>query len=173
MSTFRPLVCIAAFCALCLSSRASSADDLTISDGWRVYDNFKYEYHICYPYRMLKPQGEPDAGDGQEFIAGDGGKLLVFGSFNVEGSALDQIVGSYTSDLIKPHGRLTYRAIHSGWAVVSGENGRDRIFYSKTIKRNDEIAIFQLSYPKALAKRYAPIARRLSQCLAHIRARGR
>src|SRR5206468_165682 len=97
---------------------------LKIANGWKLYDNFKYEYHLCYPYKLLKPQGEPLAGDGREFISRDGGKLVVFGSFNVEERTLDQIVKSYTADLIKTRGRVTYRIMHSDWAVVSGDDGR-------------------------------------------------
>ena len=50
-----------------------SEGDLVISPGWKLYDNFKYEYHNCYPYKLLKPEGESDAGDGEEFIAGTAG----------------------------------------------------------------------------------------------------
>jgi len=147
-------------------------DDLKIANGWKLYDNFKYEYHICYPYKLLKSQGEPDAGDGQEFIARDGGKLVVFGSFNVEEQTLSQIVESYTADLVK-RGHVTYRVMRSDWAVISGDDGRDRFFYSKTIKRSDEIAIFQLTYPKGQASRYKAITARLTRCFAHIHVEGR
>ena len=106
-------------------------------------------------------------------IARDGAKLIVFGSFNVDEKPFNQIVNSYTTDLIKPAGRVTYRTMGKNWAVASGEDGRGSIFYSKTIKRSDEVATFQLIYPRRLAARYAPIATHLSECLAHITVESR
>ncbi len=47
-------------------AQAASPDGHT----WRTYSNARHQYAVCCPADLLKPQGEPDAHDGQAFTGG-------------------------------------------------------------------------------------------------------
>ena len=58
--------------------------------SYSVYRNAKYEYSICYPPNLLKPQPEAASGDGRKFVGANGVQLLALGRYNV----LDETVSS-------------------------------------------------------------------------------
>lgn len=101
-------------------SQTVSAAPKHMDDGWENYVNSRYQYQICYPSRLLKPQGEPDSGDGQQFLATDGGKLTVFARNNVVGlgndngqseTSLSKTVEDEISYMEGSKGKTTYKVI--------------------------------------------------------------
>lgn len=98
----------------------ASASSRQENDGWEIYANVRFQYQICYPSRLLKPQGESDNSDGQRFLASDGGELAVFGWNNISGFAhgkdeleasLSEAVEQAISALKGPKGKVTYKVI--------------------------------------------------------------
>jgi hypothetical protein len=134
--------------------------------GWAVYANIRYGYQVCYPPRVLRPQGESDNSDGQVFSAPDGGELRVYGTNNVMNDTLAASLRETGSRLSGPHGRVTYRVLRATWGVVSGEDGLGHVFYAKTVMRRDQFLAFELTYPRAQAAAYGSIAAAVSQCFA-------
>jgi hypothetical protein len=141
------------------SAQASGA-----ADGWKTYVNVRFRYQVCYPAALLKPQGEADNGDGQEFKAADGGRLAVWGSNNAMDQTLSDAVKMNAEDLTGKAGKVSYRVIRPGWAVISGDDGGRLDFYSKIILRDDQLLVFELKYPKTAAARYKPVVDRLAHC---------
>lgn len=140
----------------------------TATESWRTYVNDRFRYSICYP-PLLHPLAEAPNGDGRRFVGPAQASLAVFGRNDVDGAALDRTVGQDAADLAGRGGRISYRAGRGDWRVVSGNDAAGTIFYSKTIRRGDQFAIFELHYPAAAHGLYAPIVRRLSACFAMLR----
>ena len=131
--------------------------------AWKTYTSVRYQYAICYPADLLKPQGELDAHDGQTFKAADGAEMAVFGANNVDGKSLDIAARAYARDLGGEGGHITYIAGRADWRVLSGV-GPKAMFYAKTFKRNDQFLTFTLAYPAAAAPRYDLVAAAVSRC---------
>lgn len=154
-------------------SQTVSAAPKHMDDGWENYVNSRYQYQICYPSRLLKPQGEPDSGDGQQFLATDGGKLTVFARNNVVGlgndngqseTSLSKTVEDEISYMEGSKGKTTYKVIKKNWAVFSGYNQMLKEFYGKIIKREDQLFIFEIQYPRSEREKYNKIVSVIEKC---------
>jgi hypothetical protein len=143
-----------------LASATSGQED----DGWEIYANARFQYQICYPSRLLKPQGEPDNGDGQQFLASDGGVLTVFGQYNALNASFDEMAeqeGEYTKG---EKGNITYKVLRKNWAVFSGYDGSSNEFYKKIIQQGDRFFVFEIKYPASKKEKYSAIIVRLVKC---------
>lgn len=141
------------------------------SDGhrWERYTNVRFQYGICYPKDVLTAQPEADNSDGRKFTGKDGAELAVWGSNNALASTLKQEAEDAAKRRAGPNGRVTYRATHAKWAVVSGENGT-RIFYDKIFynRKADQFKRFEMTYEKSQAPLYNPIVSRIAKCFADL-----
>ncbi|UYY56856.1 hypothetical protein [Sphingomonas sp. S2-65] len=133
---------------------------------WRTYVNVRFGYRICYPANLLLPQPEAPNGDGRVFVAADSATLTVFGRNNAEQASLSKTAAELASDRAGSKGSVRYRLVRRNWAVSSGEDGGSKLFYGKTILRDDQFIIFDLVYPKALAAQYKPVVEQLARCFA-------
>jgi hypothetical protein len=158
------------FCGVlgsCLQAQAKEPR----GDGhsWVRYGNPRFQYDICYPKDLLTAQPEAENGDGRRFTGADGVSLAVWGSNNALSSSLKDEIDAAAKRLAGPAGRVTYRAMHAGWAVVSGENGAglfyDKIFYNR---KADQFKQFEITYDKSQATLYNPIVSKISGCFADL-----
>ncbi len=134
-------------------------------DGWEIYSNARFQYQICYPSQLLKPQGEPDNGDGQKFLASDGGELTVFGGYNdVLHWTIEYTLKTYSADLVGQKGKITYQVIKNDWAVFSGDDGERTEFYGKIFIRNNKFYMFEITYKKEHKNKYSKIVEIISRC---------
>lgn len=131
---------------------------------WKDYVNVRYKYRVCFPSTLLKAQREPDNSDGKTFKGADGSELLVYGTNNVDNSTLATEAEAEAHSYTGTSGKITYRARGRNWVVLSGNDGRSKLFYNKTMQRGDQFMTFQLKYPKASAVRYGKIVDRISRC---------
>lgn len=144
-----------------LASATSRRED----DGWEIYSNARFQYQICYPSQLLKPQGEPDNGDGQKFLASDGGELTVFGGYNdVLHWTIEYTLKTYSADLVGQKGKITYQVIKNDWAVFSGDDGERTEFYGKIFIRNNKFYMFEITYKKEHKNKYSKIVEIISRC---------
>jgi hypothetical protein len=150
------------FVCTTVCSRAQAAD------VWKSYTNERFQYTICYPENRLVPQGESDNGDGQKFLAKDGGKLIVFGHNNIGDESLGSVLANTVPRLAGASGKVTYKVIKPGWFVVSGTNGQT-VFYTKTFYSSDQFKSFELTYDHSFAADYEPLVRRLNTCFSDLR----
>lgn len=132
--------------------------------AWPIYVNVRYGFQACYPRGVLKPQGEADNSDGQTLTAGDGAKMLVFGSNNPLEQSLGEKVRELAHDLAGKRGKLTYQVARPGWAVISGNDGGATIFYAKIFQRDDQFITMQLTYKAGTEARYNPVAAQIARC---------
>ena len=136
---------------------------------WKTYTNVRFQYHICYPTDLMVPQGEPDNGDGQKFLAHDGAELIVYGSNNAMDQSLKKVLADTESNLAGPSGKVTYKKLKANWFVVSGQNGQT-VFYSKVLYNNhdDQFKSFELTYDRAGSALYEPVIARLAKCFTDL-----
>jgi len=124
---------------------------------YKTYSNARFSYSISYPSSLV-PQGESENGDGQKFRSSDGRiELIVFGSNN----ALNQTLkGMY--DETRGTGKVNYEVLKPGWFVVSGvDNGK--IFYQKTILRENVFKTFRIEYDESVKQQWDPITARIGR----------
>jgi hypothetical protein len=109
---------------------------------YKTYSNARFAYSISYPSDLLKPQGEAENGDGQIFLAKDGAEMRVYGSNNVLEQTLKDVYQEALNDLGKG---VTYKLLRRDYFVVSGKKD-GKIYYRKTIKRDDQFLTFTIEY---------------------------
>ena len=134
-------------------------------DGYRTYHNARYGYSISYPKDILYPQGESDNGDGQKFMSKDADAvLIVYGSYNAIDQSLEELYleESRGGTDEAPKRVVTYRVLKPTWFVISGYNS-GKIFYEKTILKNDAFETFLFEYDESKRKIYDPIVKKISR----------
>jgi hypothetical protein len=131
--------------------------------SYRTYTNARFAYSVAYPVGILIPQGEAPNGDGQVFRSKDGhAEMRVFGRHN----ALDETLTSAYESAIKgedPGGRdVSYEVLKGSSFVVSGrQNGK--IFYEKTMLKDDIFKTFMIEYDESEKSVYDPITARIAR----------
>lgn len=163
----RKRIAIATALAASIASQMAFAKETSIGHVWKTYTNVRFEYHICYPADLLVPQGEAENSDGQSFLAQDGAKLSVYGSYGAMFQSLKDELAETSSRLAGPSGTVTYKVLKAHWFVVSGQNG-PTIFYVKTIYNRDALKSFELTYDRSDAAIYEPLINHLSSCFADL-----
>jgi hypothetical protein len=125
--------------------------------AYNSYSNARYGYTIAYPAE-LEPQGEADNSDGQVF-RNDDAELRVWGSNNALGRTLKQ---EYNAQL-KDYGRgVTYKALLKNGFVISGKRG-GKIFYQKTLFRDDQFLTFTFTYKESKRKTYDAVTAKVAK----------
>lgn len=146
------------------SSPSSSASANKSASDFDTYCNARYEYCIDYP-TTFKPQPESENGDGRVFRNKEGKEVLVvYGTMNLstQGKNLS-LKEQFNSDLQKTRtekGIITYKKYGGTYYVISGYKN-DRIFYQKTIVKENTFASAILHYNKAEEDTYSKIAERV------------
>ena len=111
---------------------------------YKTYSNARFSYSISYPSDLLKPQGEADNSDGQNFT-GDGAEMRVFGS----NMLLNETLLKEFNAVVKEHEGVSYKTYRKNFFAVSALND-GKIFYQKTIARPDGSFItFMIEYDEA------------------------
>ena len=120
-------------------------------ENYDQYCNARFEYCLDYP-NFLSPQPESPNGDGRIFINKKGEEVLrVFGRLNLDAEgeiiSLEQQYKIDIQDNLKKNNVVTYKKLGETFFVISGyRNGK--IFYQKTILKNDAFAFAILQYHK-------------------------
>lgn len=120
------------------------------TEDYDQYCNVRFGYCVDYP-NFLNPQPESANGDGRIFINEKGEEVLrVFGRFNLDAEgetiSLERQYNTDIKDNLKKKNNITYKNLGKTFFVISGyRNGK--IFYQKTILKNDAFAFAFLQYP--------------------------
>lgn len=143
-----------------------SIADLTagqIQPNYRIYHNARFDYSISYPAGILIPQGEAVNGDGQKFFSRDHRtEMLVYGSHNSLDQTLKQVYENEISRSSEhPNRVITYKVLKHDWFVVSKIED-DRIFYQKTLLRNNVFKTFRIEYGEGDKQVFNSITSRIS-----------
>lgn len=121
------------------------------TEDYDQYCNVRFGYCLDYP-NFLNPQPESSNGDGRIFINEKGEEVLrVFGRFNLDAEgetiSLERQYNSDIRDNLKKKNTITYKKLGKTFFVISGYQ-KGKIFYQKTILKNDAFAFAIIQYPK-------------------------
>lgn len=130
-------------------------------DGWMIYQNERFGGILPVPPGMV-PTRPPDNGDGQRFVSSDGKVILfIYGSFNVEGNG--DLEPRWKEALAEPGRTITYKVKKDGWYVISGVMQDGTGFYERYTANSRHGAGWQMTYPQAEEKKYAPWVERVAK----------
>lgn len=115
---------------------------------YKTYHNQRFGYRIDYP-ADFRPQPEADNGDGRRFLSPDGqAELSAYAGYNAldDGLAGDRkLARQYWQE---QHATLTLDQLTRTGYVLSGQVA-GRIFYKKTVLKNNTLTTFVWKYPAA------------------------
>jgi len=118
---------------------------------YEPYCNVRFQYCVDYPKQLMTPEPESSNGDGRIFINQKNEETLrVFGRNNLDAEgrtiSLKQQFDADLKSLAKNTAtKITYQKRGKTFFVISGyKNGK--IFYQKTILKNDAFAYAILQY---------------------------
>jgi len=131
--------------------------------AWKTHKNARFGTSIEYPADQFVAQPPSEDGDGDRFVAADGGAFTVSAINNV----LDQKLAALTAATLKNRPRdekVTYRDHGPNWIVVSGRKAGS-IFYERHLlsHRGRIINDFVITYPARLHNVYDSIVKRMSR----------
>lgn len=141
------------------------SQDKTIikSSNVGTYCNPRFGYCIDYPKDMFYPQPESQNGDGRIFLNKNKAEvLIVYGTMCITPEGNDKSLREQLEDdiqnIISEKGKLTYKKIGINFYVLSGYKN-DKIFYQKTILKEDVFACAILQYNETEKNDYNIIAK--------------
>ncbi|WP_022826133.1 hypothetical protein [Hymenobacter norwichensis] len=115
---------------------------------YKTYHNQRFGYYIDYLADM-KPQPEPENGDGRRFLSPDGQTvLIVFAGYAAEDDGLNKRRQVAREDWQEKHATFTLDQTTRTGYVLSGKV-KGRIFYERTVIKNYMLTVFIWQYPAA------------------------
>lgn len=133
---------------------------------YSLYCNERFGYCIAYPSATLFPQPESENKDGRIFKNKQGEPVLtVYGSYPVQQeNVADGLKAAFekelqASDQDKNH-VITYKKLGRQFYVVTGHQG-NKIFYHKTIIKDDALAYALLQYDEKEKDYYQAVSERV------------
>ena len=114
--------------------------------AYRTYHNARFGYRIDYP-ADLRPQPEPDNGDGCRFVSPDGQTVLTaYAGYNaLDGGLAEDRKLARAGWQDKKATFALDQPTRTGY-VLSGQVG-GRIFYEKTVRKAGTLTTFIWEYP--------------------------
>jgi hypothetical protein len=132
---------------------------------YKTYHNPRFGFRIDYP-ADFRPQPEPTNGDGRRFTSPDGQNVLsAYAGYNaLDGGLAEQRELVRASWQEKKHATLTLDQLTRTGYVLSGRV-KGRIFYEKTVLKNNTLTTFLWEYPAARKAAMDAIIRHTIQTL--------
>lgn len=116
--------------------------------AYKTYHNQRFGYRIDYP-ADLRPQPEPENGDGRRFTSPDGQTVLTaFAGYAAENEGLAKRRKVAREGWQQQHATLTLDQPTRTGYVLSGQV-KGRIFYERTVVKNYMLTTFIWEYPAA------------------------
>lgn len=133
---------------------------------YSIYWNERFGYRVEYPSAILFPQPESENKDGRVFTNNRGETVLtVYGSYPVQqDNVADGLKVAFEkelheSDIDKSH-VITYKKLGKLFYVVTGRQS-NKIFYHKTIIKEDALAYAILQYDEKDKDYYQVVSERI------------
>jgi hypothetical protein len=127
------------------------------------YVNVRFAYSICYPQKLLAPQGESPDGDGQKFASSDGQvTATVYGTNNVPAQSLEQVLSQDAEGVA-----LSKQTMTADRFTFSGKKSNNTVVVEDTLFRDQQFKTLNLEFPAALTETYAPVAERMIACFSN------
>lgn len=148
---------------------SAAADSLApLAGGWSQYTNSRFGTVVEVPTGIFEPvEPAPENGDGREFRAQDGARLLVYGTYAPFAilSGFEEYKKTVVSEAERRGLYVTYEKSGKGWLVFSGLLGTD-IVYTKVLEGCEAAHEFTIAYPAPSKAAYDRMVTRLSRTLS-------
>lgn len=122
--------------------------------NYEWYCNERFEQCIQYPINLI-PQGEPQNGDGQEFISEDETVSLIAYGRNYQPDFDEGFEVFINAE--KEYSKITYKVVKQNYCILSGYTKEGNIFYQK-VKYIDESQsqywIMRIEYPESMSANF-------------------
>lgn len=149
--------------ALVLAMLTAFAQAAAGAPTWNTYVNGRFGFSICYPREVLAAP-ESASQDGRSFHGAGGFEALVFTEFyNIDAKSIDVRKLEAEREQSSGGASISYRAAGKNWFVISGRRN-ERIFYQKTVLRNDQFINFEASYQASAANIWNFTVSKMSRC---------
>lgn len=157
--------CVTAVLAAAFLSAGPTWAQQSDAADWSEYGNSRYEYTVCYPADLLKPQPESANGDGRVFTGKNGATMRVWGAGDGVGEwTVTKAKNWRTGQLAKDGVALSYMRQGKNFFALSGMR-KGNIIYHKGILQNDQWRSVEFSYKAADRKIWDPVVERVASCL--------
>jgi hypothetical protein len=131
---------------------------------YKTYHNARFGYRIDYP-ADLRPQPEPDNGDGRRFVSADGQTVLTaYAGYQALDGGLATTRNVARQGWQEKHATFTLDQLTRTGYVLSGQL-KGRIFYEKTILKSNTLTTFLWEYPAARKAAMDAVVRHTIQTL--------
>ncbi|MGH9837879.1 MAG: hypothetical protein ACREEM_03760 [Blastocatellia bacterium] len=138
----------------------SPGPEAEITPGdYRTYHNERFDYSILYPSNFLTERELSQDGAGQRFKSKDGRvEMRAYGGYN----SLEKSLAEMYEEELKPNRTITYEVLKKKWFVISGYEG-GKVFYQKTILKDDVIKTFHIEADRALQPIVQPMTEKIAR----------
>lgn len=127
---------------------------------WKSFGNSRFGYTIDIPPGFTM-QPAPGNGDGGTFLAKNGDRILVFGTYTIIDTTFDGEASNRIVDAMNEGWEISYSRVEPEWASYSGSKG-DRILYVRGIRLCEDGAGFMmLEYRRQDLKAYDATIQRM------------
>ena len=143
-------------------SAKQTAENIDVS--YQTYCNNRYDYCVDYP-DFLIPQGETDAGDGQQFISENKqNSMIVYRTFKAITGDNPTVKDAYEEDLqIVAAATLTDKKLEESYYYFAGKTDGDKLFKQYTIFANNDYFVIRFEYDKAESELFNAVAKHVSE----------
>jgi len=130
--------------------------------NWQTYRDPAQHFSGCYPADVFTTQDPPQAGEPENFSAPDGARVTMYATADQAGETLaaemqDQEANEFSG------GKPVFQMVRHGFYLFVGFTGGTEV-YEKAILSGGTFKTFRITYPRALQRRYDPVAKRMASC---------
>ena len=159
-----------------LAITAIAATSAAAPEQWDFYGNARYGFSVCYPGSLLKPQGEPDNGDGNTFKSADGSvSVSAYANYGIEPDggpkAIAEMYRISLKDAQQKGYKISYQVLKPSLFAFSGVAAagtpKARVIYQKTFERpSDKLEVsIEAEYPESRKAQIDPVVAKMAACL--------
>lgn len=150
--SFKLFITLISFCLIVFSVQGNNLK-------YKHYVNVRFEFSVNYPSELLFPQGESDNGDGQRFISKDEKVEMTVSGIHSLKKPLRVLYKEAISE--RENAVITYKILKKDFFVISGKSN-GKIFYQKTMEKDEVFKTFAIEYDESLKETFNPITATIS-----------
>ncbi|MCA0027446.1 MULTISPECIES: hypothetical protein [unclassified Mesorhizobium] len=122
-----------------------------------TYTNERFGTVCTFPDDVFTDrQPEPDNGDGQQWLAADGARLICSGILNIDNDTPKHFVATEKASTEAGY-KVTYSRTGKNWAVLSGLKAGNIFYERRLFGKDGVIRTVWIEYPPAVKSKYDPL----------------
>ncbi len=130
---------------------------------WQTYRDPAQHFTGCYPADVFTTQDPPQAGEPENFTAPDGAQASMYATADEGGESLTAEMRDAEANEFAGGGKPVFQMARHGFYLFVGFAGGTEV-YEKAILSGGVFKTFRIAFPRALQRRYNPVARQMATC---------